>query len=153
MHCAISMSGIKAQRSLAFQRRDWHWNFCPLHSSDYICYERQALRFSSYRLHAEMPRSWPFATISEPGKHLASCVGRHSHLGRAIWALMVWNGNPAFDAEGLWSSQRMSSPRRGRLIEGLRDALCHSRHIAGLKSCILIFAVHSIDHNLWWVRG
>ncbi len=63
--------------------------------------ERQALRFSSYRLHAEMPRSWPFATVSEPGKHLASCVGRHPHLGRAIWALMVWNGNPAFGAEGL----------------------------------------------------
>jgi len=60
-----------------------------------------ALLFVSYRLHAEMPRSWPFATVSEPGKHLASCVGRHSHLGRAIWTLMVWNGNPAFGAEGL----------------------------------------------------
>lgn len=50
MHCVISMFEIKTQRSLVFQRRDWHWDFCSLHSSDYICYERQTLRFSSYRV-------------------------------------------------------------------------------------------------------
>ncbi len=122
------------------------------------CYERQALRFSSYRLHAEMPRSWPFATISEPGKHLASCVERHPHLGRAIWALMIWNENSAFGVESLWSSQRMSSPRRGRLI-----MLNSHRRV---ERCALSFSSYrrseilhphlrrSLDwsHNLWWVR-